>query len=86
MGPMERIDETLAKYEHLNTLNGDDYKAEAERLGFVVTEKGLFADPNHPASQPRTLDEFKEFIEDHARRHDYELDLEERDSGTHLAS
>ena len=79
-GPMERtepdwIKEELDKTQHLNSLRGDEYEAEAKRQGFVITDKGLYADPNHPARRHRSIEESTALLEALARRHGHDLDL-----------
>ncbi len=45
---MDKIEKTLDNIQHLNSLTGDEYVVEAARLGFVVTEKGTYLNPDHP--------------------------------------
>ena len=73
---MASLYEELDAIEHLNTLSGDAYFAEAKRLGFVVTEKGLFADPDHHARKRYSIEDMKTILEEQARRHGHVLDLD----------
>jgi len=73
---MDWMDEELDAIQHLNTLAGDEYIAEAERLGFVVTEKGLYLNPDHPNLRHYSLQEGKELLERMATRHGHVLDLD----------
>ena len=66
------IDERLDDIEHLQTLSGDEYVAEAERLGFVVTERGVYLNPHHRANEPHDLDEGVEMIRRQFARHGVE--------------
>ena len=69
---MDRIDERIAAIEHLQTLSGDEYAAEAARLGFVVNERGVYLNPHHPANEPQDLDEGIEMIRRQFERHGVE--------------
>lgn len=69
---MDRIDERLDQIEHLHTLSGDEYVAEAERLGFVVTERGVYLNPHHEANDPQSLDDGIEMIRRQFERHGVE--------------
>ena len=66
---MDWIDEELDEIEHLNSLTGDEYVAEAQRLGFVVTEKGLFFNPDHPTATSRPASEWEELVKRQFERH-----------------
>lgn len=69
---MDPIDERLNEIEHLQTLSGQEYVAEAERLGFVVTERGVYLNPHHPANEPQSLDDGIEMIRRQFERHGVE--------------
>lgn len=73
---MDWMEEELDTIQHLNTLSGDEYVAEAERLGYVVTDKGLFLNPDHPRLGTYSIEEGKELLERLARRHGHSLDLD----------
>lgn len=73
---VDRIDKRLDEIEHLHTLSGDEYVEEAQRLGLVVTERGIYADPNHPAREYLTADQNLELITRLFRRHGHEFQLD----------
>jgi len=66
---MDWIDDELDAIEHLGSLSGDEYVAEAERLGFVVTERGLYLNPDHPGLNARSVDECVDLIRQQLARH-----------------
>lgn len=72
MKDVDWIDERLDAIEHLNSLRGDAYIAEAQRLGFVVTEKGLFVNPDHPGLEARSVDECVEKIKRQFAKHGFD--------------
>lgn len=69
------IKEELDKAEYLNSLRGDEYEAEAKRQGFVITDKGLYADPNHPARRFHSPEDAAELIKAQAHRGGWEEHL-----------
>jgi len=79
---MDWIDGRLDEIEHLQTLRGAAYVAEAERLGFVVTERGLYANPDHSANAPHDLSEGVEMIRRQFARHGVQWSPEHDASAT----
>jgi|GEM_PF-3556768 len=69
---MDWIDERLDEIQHLHTLRGAEYVAEAERLGFVVTERGVYLNPHHAKNESHSTDDGIEMIRRQFERHGVE--------------
>lgn len=64
-GSSVSIDDT----QRLNELTGDEFALAAARLGLVVTERGVFADPDHAARTFVSVDEAEDQLKDLFARH-----------------
>ncbi len=74
---MDRIDRILDETDRLEGLSGEEFVAEAARLGLVVNEKGVYADPHHPAREFLSEEETGELLRRRFERHGIEFSLED---------
>lgn len=78
------IERALDEIQHLHTLRGEEYVAEAKRIGLLVSERGTRLDLDDPVNQePMDLDTAEEMIRRLFARHGVDWNPDESAVASH---